>query len=193
MHAILEHLQRECCTYSHMQICDLYDRYWILTSGKDYPGPVGLVCSIPVLREQNKFLVDNSAISGRQYDLPWTHIYSPTRADQVIGNSSSCLALLHWLQQWKMCHDGRSSSKQTSKLLSGRKSKSENEDWSDPDFFCGKITSHTATSQHFHLSEEEDLPAALLHGPHGTGKTAAVYACSKELGFKAKKKLLSYM
>ena len=169
VHSILEQLQEQ---YPSFGINKKFNRYCSLT-GNDV-SKAGLVCSIPVLVLENKVLVDHLAFSrknGCLHNLPWTQIYSPTRVEQVIGNSSACLSLLRWLQCWK-CHKNSADG-----TCSEGKLQSEN---SDPDFLPTKYDSSFEGS----LLKESLLPAALLHGPHGSGKTAAVYACAAESGFK---------
>lgn len=124
----------------------------------------GLTCSIPVHLSDDKILIDYSVLSKRKdvsHSLQWTHIYTPTLSHHVIGNSSACATLLQWLQCW-----GQGSSK--------RRNLQTKDNSTDPDFFPNGI----------HNDEEDLFPAAMLYGPHGSGKTAAVYACAKEAGFK---------
>ncbi len=131
---------------------------------------VGLLCSIPVVKDRDRFMVNHSALPRKgvsMHSLPWTQVYSPTQANHLIGNSSASSALLQWLKQWK--------SKCVS-VISGCVPKGRNwcskrqDDDDDPDFL-----------------ETEEFPlAALVYGPHGVGKTAAVYACAHEIGFKVK-------
>lgn len=175
MHSILEQLQEQ---YPSFGIKQKFNRYCSLTG--DEVSEDGLICSIPVLVLENKVLVDHLAFSrksGCLHNLPWTQIYSPTRVEQVIGNSSVCSSLLQWLQLWSgKCHknsaDGASSK---------RKLQCEN---SDPDFLPTKYSCERDSLFEAPLLKESLLPAALLHGPHGSGKTAAVYACAAESGFK---------
>ena len=128
-------------------------------------------CSIPVLSGPDKIFVDSSAFprgEGCLHSHPWTHIYAPTRADQVIGNSSACSTILCWLQSWKkkctsVSNSTRTAHKQLQKSVSTKNT-------IDPDYDYG---------------DKDDIQSALLlHGPYGCGKTAAVYACATQVGFK---------
>lgn len=172
MDSILEQLQEQYPSFGTKQ---KFNRYCSLTGNE--VSEDGLVCSIPVLVLENKVLVDQLEFSRKKgclHNLPWTHIYSPTRVEQVIGNSSACLSLLQWLQCWSdKCH--KNSADSTGKL------QCEN---SDPDFLPTKYSCKRRSSFEAPLLKESLLPAALLHGPHGSGKTAAVYACAAESGFK---------
>ena len=114
----------------------------------------------------NKVLVDLLALSKRTNDnmhiSQWTQIYSPARSNQIIGNAHACESLLQWLRCWKMKCDGKKLSK------------------------AKKKPSSSTCSIHppLHHLEGDLIPAVMLHGPHGSGKTAAVYACAAESGFK---------
>lgn len=156
----MEQLQAQCSSFNIKQI---FNRYCLL-SGKEVPDVDGLTCSIPVHLSDDKILIDYSVLSKRKdvsHSLQWTHIYTPTLSHHVIGNSSACATLLQWLQCW-----GQGSSK--------RRNLQTKDNSTDPDFFPNGI----------HNDEEDLFPAAMLYGPHGSGKTAAVYACAKEAGFK---------
>lgn len=179
MDSILENLQED---YSSFDIQQKFNRYCSL-SGREHSNSEGLTCSIPIQVSNTKVLVDYLSLSKKKnsaYSLHWTEIYCPTQAKQVIGNPSSCSALLSWLQCWERKCYSKNSASDKRKLQKGQKGKAF--DCSDPDFFPGKDAS--VTSQAHDIREEDLLPAALLHGPHGSGKTAAVYACAAEAGLK---------
>lgn len=152
----------------------------------------GLTCSIPIQVSDNKVLVDNMALSKQRdsrYSLHWTQIYSPVQTKQVIGNSSACSALLQWLQCWeRKCCRKKSSGNVSNKRKLRKGLNQLAADFSDPDFVPSKyscdqnFTTRVRTDDDD--TEDELSPAVLLCGPHGSGKTAAVYACAAESGFK---------
>ena len=173
----LEQLQKECPSFNIQQ---KYSRYCSL-SGKQLSHLESLTCSIPVQILDDKVSVDCLALSKSKscayYSKHWTQVYSPTRAKHIIGNSSACSSLLHWLQCWeRKCQSKNSLGKK--KLQYRGKG---NADFLDSDFFPSKGAKSTGEDACNDL-----LPAALLHGPHGSGKTAAVYACASESGFKVR-------
>lgn len=193
VHSILEQLLKQ---YPCFNIKQIFNRYSLL-SGKENPD-AGLICSIPISIAQDKVMVNYLTLSRREdclYSLPWTHIYSPTQADEVIGNSSACAALLQWLKCWsKKCHDKSSVThttifdKNCRKKLRKKKSYDSEEDASDPDFLPGG-NSHNgdlpySIQENCEVGGDHISSAILLYGPHGSGKTAAVYACASEVGFK---------
>lgn len=169
IHSVLNHLQDECS----LNIKQLYERYcWL--SGK-YIDKSKLVCSIPVLTAQNKIVVDSLAFprgEGCRFSHSWTQIYSPTNVDQVIGNSDACSTVLHWLRRWKIKCEGKQSHTTPDELEKQKKIDI------DPDYVLPQLSSDRV------CSEDYISPALLLHGPHGSGKTAAAYACAAQVGFK---------
>uniref|UniRef100_A0A8C4DRS7 AAA+ ATPase domain-containing protein n=1 Tax=Dicentrarchus labrax TaxID=13489 RepID=A0A8C4DRS7_DICLA len=96
-------------------------------------------------------------------DVLWTDKYSPQHSSEVIGNSASVNKLQSWLKKWKL----RADCEERRKL----EERNQEEKFS----MCGT----------FWLEKKEPLcNTMLITGPPGVGKTAAVYACSQELGFK---------
>lgn len=178
MDSILEKLQEDCSSFDIQQ---KFNRYCSL-SGRELSNSESLTCSIPIQVQvsDNKVLVDYLALSKKKccaYSHHWTEVYSPTEAKQVIGNPSSCSALLQWLQRWERKCRSKNSVSDKGKMQKGEKGTVA--DCSDPDFFPSKGGSITSQAH-----QEDLFPAALLHGPHGSGKTAAVYACAAEAGLK---------
>ncbi|XP_063079559.1 ATPase family AAA domain-containing protein 5 [Engraulis encrasicolus] len=99
-------------------------------------------------------------------DVMWTEKYQPQHSSDVVGNMLSVRRLHSWLREWKLRADHEERKKQQE-----RKSVEDcNESWMSE---CGE-------------GVEEDLlcNTLLITGPTGVGKTAAVYACAQELGFK---------
>jgi len=139
-------------------------------SGRDGCAGSELICSIPVLLRRNKLTVDPSALDKVKdlHTLPWTQIYSPTQANDVIGNSSPCTALVQWLKSWKRIPHTPASS-------TAEKRRTEK----DPDFIPDYDSFKNGST-----NEDSTTAAMVIWGPHGCGKTAAVYACASQVGFK---------
>ncbi|KDR19484.1 ATPase family AAA domain-containing protein 5 [Zootermopsis nevadensis] len=98
----------------------------------------------------------------------WTEKYKPTTADDIVGNGHSIGKLKNWLENWKHYSDVQHGDKGND---CKRKDSSSGDEFMDCD---SNDTSH------------RNLPnnTAILVGPHGCGKTSAVYAIANELGFK---------
>lgn len=183
--SILDQLREQCSSFD---ITQLFNHYCALESGHS---TVNLTCSIPIQVSNSKLVVDYLALSKQEdYSLQWTQIYSPTRANQMIGNSTACSSLLQWLQSWsKKCSGKKAGGKNKQELL--LKQRKGRTDSSDPDFLPSNYSCDRGDFTNDSSTEEELLPAALLCGPHGSGKTAAVYACAAESGFKVTSKILA--
>ncbi|XP_040003449.1 ATPase family AAA domain-containing protein 5b [Xiphias gladius] len=105
-------------------------------------------------------------------DTLWTDKYSPGHSSEVVGNSVSVNKLHSWLRKWKLradCDERRN--------MEERKDKDNSNDSWD----CGDFQGEAGAE-----GDREDplCNAMLITGPPGVGKTAAVYACAQELGFK---------
>ncbi|XP_074552897.1 ATPase family AAA domain-containing protein 5 [Halichoeres trimaculatus] len=101
-------------------------------------------------------------------DVLWTDKYQPQNSTDIIGNSASVRRLHSWLKEWKLRVDREERKKQ--------KEQKQEEGSNDSDWDCGEDDSQ----------DGEDIlcNTMLITGPSGVGKTAAVYACAQELGFK---------
>ncbi|KAK3532505.1 hypothetical protein QTP86_018519 [Hemibagrus guttatus] len=101
-------------------------------------------------------------------DVPWTEKYQPQQSSDIIGNTASVRKLHSWLKEWKLRADREERKKQQEK---------KHEDDSN-DSWLGDSSEG--------LEDAEDMlcNTLLITGPTGVGKTAAVYACAQELGFK---------
>ncbi|XP_075942243.1 ATPase family AAA domain-containing protein 5 [Anarhichas minor] len=101
-------------------------------------------------------------------DVLWTDKYQPQHSSDVIGNTGSVRRLHSWLKEWKLRADREERKKQ--------KDKKQEEGDNDSDWDCGE--------EDFQDGEDTLCNTMLITGPTGIGKTAAVYACAQELGFK---------
>ncbi|XDV35955.1 hypothetical protein PO909_005816 [Leuciscus waleckii] len=109
----------------------------------------------------------------RQEDVLWTDKYNPQQSCEVIGNSASVRQLHSWLKEWKI----RADIEERRRRQEERRMKKEN---SNESWDCGDFEGDTVCMDH----EKELCNTVLMIGPSGVGKTAAVYACAQELGFK---------
>ena len=97
----------------------------------------------------------------------WCDFYQPRNTHDVIGNQSNVSQLLLWLKQWK----DRCQANQRPPEVSPEQRPHPLDD--------------SLNSSLFDEEEDESLCAAMIiSGPCGVGKTAAVYACAQELGYK---------
>ncbi|XP_042636415.1 ATPase family AAA domain-containing protein 5 [Orycteropus afer afer] len=102
-------------------------------------------------------------------DMLWTEKYQPQNSSELIGNDLAIKKLHSWLKDWK-----RRAELEEKQNLKGKRDEKQ-EDLSDSIDFKGSSD-----------DEEESrlCNTVLITGPTGVGKTAAVYACAQELGFK---------
>ncbi|XP_077021386.1 ATPase family AAA domain-containing protein 5 [Tamandua tetradactyla] len=101
-------------------------------------------------------------------DMLWTEKYQPQNSSELIGNELAIKKLHSWLKDWK-----RRVELEEGQTLKGKR-EGKQEDPSDSLDFKGS-------------SDEEEnclCNTVLITGPTGVGKTAAVYSCAQELGFK---------
>ncbi|XP_040919158.1 ATPase family AAA domain-containing protein 5 [Toxotes jaculatrix] len=101
-------------------------------------------------------------------DVLWTDKYQPQHSSDIMGNTASVRRLHSWLKEWKLRADQEERKKQ--------KDKKQEEGSNDSDWDCGEEDSQDG--------EDTLCNTMLITGPTGVGKTAAVYACAQELGFK---------
>ncbi|XP_041839835.1 ATPase family AAA domain-containing protein 5b isoform X2 [Melanotaenia boesemani] len=103
-------------------------------------------------------------------EVLWTDKYSPERSSEVIGNAASVNKLLSWLKKWKLradCEERRETEE---------RKREENDSWD-----CGDFQGEAGAENQGEGSLSNTM---LITGPSGVGKTASVYACAQELGFK---------
>ncbi|MBN3314268.1 ATAD5 protein, partial [Atractosteus spatula] len=120
------------------------------------------------LSVQHRPSLDRQAFYGVKEDVLWTEKYQPQHSSEVIGNSVAVKKLHSWLKEWKL----RADCEEKKKLREKRQEDDSADAWD-----CGDFRGEDG---------EEDLlcNTVLITGPPGVGKTAAVYACAQELGFK---------
>ncbi len=116
----------------------------------------------------------------------WNHLYRPIRSHDIIGNKVGVAKIHDWLSKWKSssnnsnngrglvmntqgCHDNtdpQPTRRRRQRLIDLNESLNSS--------FCSN-----------EVEESEEVGVALLVcGPVGCGKTATVYACAEELGYK---------
>ncbi|XP_066560307.1 ATPase family AAA domain-containing protein 5 [Amia ocellicauda] len=106
--------------------------------------------------------------AGRE-DVLWTEKFQPQHSSEVLGNSGAVRRLHSWLKEWKQRADREERRNRTDK---------KPEEDSVDSWDCGDFREDDEDG------EEQLCNTVLLTGPPGVGKTAAVYACAQELGFK---------
>ncbi|KAM8843567.1 ATPase family AAA domain-containing protein 5b isoform 2-T2 [Synchiropus picturatus] len=102
-------------------------------------------------------------------DVPWTEKYSPRCSSEVVGNDAAVSKLYSWFQKWKQRADRDETGERERK-------KKRSDTWDSGDF-QGEAGAEE-------LGEKPLHNLVLISGPSGVGKTASVYACAFELGFK---------
>ncbi|KAM4584652.1 ATPase family AAA domain-containing protein 5b isoform 2-T2 [Odontesthes bonariensis] len=105
-------------------------------------------------------------------DVLWTDKYSPKQSSEVIGNAASVTKLLSWLKKWKL----RADSDERRKMEEMKREGGGDDSWD-----CGDFQGEAGSGNG---GQEPLCNTVLITGPSGVGKTATVYACAQELGFK---------
>ncbi|XP_011337691.1 uncharacterized protein LOC105279536 isoform X2 [Ooceraea biroi] len=106
--------------------------------------------------ERKKMLTESIRSDENQsHDCAWTCKYKPTSAQDIVGNEEAAEKLKNWLTSWR------------TSLVKG-------DDGSSGDEFY---------SSDYSSSYNENNQIAVLLGPHGSGKSASVYAIAEELGY----------
>ncbi|KAJ6335668.1 hypothetical protein OIU78_012311 [Salix suchowensis] len=100
----------------------------------------------------------------------WTDKYQPKKATEVCGNDESVKLLSNWLHSWQQRGDQACMDTYSGDVC----------DRQDADYNCVQSESDSENN-----NEGASLKNVLLiSGPTGSGKSAAIYACAKEEGFK---------
>ncbi|XP_027673294.2 ATPase family AAA domain-containing protein 5 isoform X2 [Chelonia mydas] len=123
-------------------------------------------------KQTEHVLFKNKKQGGEKEDVLWTEKYQPQNSSELIGNSTEIKKLHSWLKEWKKRADWEEK----------RNQKSEKDDTESQQDSMDSMDFKDDKSE----SEEENTlcNTVLITGPSGVGKTAAVYACAQELGFK---------
>ena len=100
-------------------------------------------------------LVECKDKEDRTENCCWTYKYRPKSSQEVVGNEEAAGKLKEWLNGWKGTF--------------------MNEDVSSGDEFYSSDCSYSGINGNNQV--------AVLLGPHGSGKTASVYAVAEELGY----------
>ncbi|XP_068435125.1 ATPase family AAA domain-containing protein 5 [Clinocottus analis] len=143
--------------------------------GEEKAPPSVKAAPVPSDDDNSVVVIDDSLLGenterkdvGRE-DVLWTDKYQPQHSSDIIGNAASVRRLHSWLKEWKLRADREERKKQ--------KDKKQEEGSNDSDWDCGEEDSQDG--------EDMLCNTMLITGPTGIGKTAAVYACAQELGFK---------
>lgn len=98
-------------------------------------------------------------VSGCQ----WTEILQPAQASEIVGNAGTIRRLRKWLEDWKLLiqKEARHTARMAANSSDFEMSDSDMEE--EPFQLCNTV---------------------LLVGPHGVGKTSAVYALAQQLSYK---------
>lgn len=109
--------------------------------------------------ERKKMLTESiKNEESRSHDCAWTCKYKPMSAEEIIGNEEAAGKLKDWLSGW-------------------RASLTKEDDGSSGDEFYSSDCSSSCNNR-------ENNQIAVLLGPHGSGKTASVYAVAEEFGYR---------
>lgn len=108
--------------------------------------------------ERKRTLTENVRNEESRTDnCAWIYKYKPMSAQEVVGNEQAADKLKDWLSSWRM-------------------SLTKENDYSSGDEFYSSDCSSSCNN--------ENNQVAVLLGPHGSGKTASVYAIAEELGYR---------
>ncbi|XP_046143459.1 replication factor C subunit 1 isoform X2 [Osmia bicornis bicornis] len=88
-------------------------------------------------------------------NVSWTYKFRPKSTEEIVGNENAVIKLREWLVRWKI------------KFIN------ESDD-SENDFY---------SSDSSYSRSNGNNQVAVLLGPHGSGKTASVYALAEEFGY----------
>lgn len=108
--------------------------------------------------ERKRTLMENVGNEENQSDnCTWIYKYKPMNAQEIVGNEEAAVKLKDWLSSWRM-------------------SLTKEDNYSSGDEFYSSDCSSSYNN--------ENNQIAVLLGPHGSGKSASVYAIAEELGYR---------
>lgn len=106
---------------------------------------------------ERKRMLTESVGNEENQSYDWTYKYKPMSAQEIVGNEEAASKLKDWLSGW-------------------RASLTKEDDGSSGDEFYSSDCSSSCNN--------ENNQIAVLLGPHGSGKSASVYAIAEELGYR---------
>ena len=166
------------------------------------------------MEEGGKIIVDGSAypkqppLHDHMHSDLWSSVYRPLSSGEMIANSKQCSELCTWLKRWKSGDNsdpapsviakeqGAQRQHRKGPKVSGWWEKDCDEDFVPPEKvnlskgrsgLCRRYLSGDGEEGVEGEEEEEEggrRSVMLLCGPHGAGKTAAVYASAEQMGFR---------
>jgi hypothetical protein len=113
--------------------------------------------------EKKKMLMETNN-ENQLHDCMWTCKYKPTNMQDIVGNEEAAKKLKNWLTGWRV-------------------SLTKTDDGSSDDEFYSSDCSSSYNN--------ENNQIAVLLGPHGSGKSASVYAIAEELGYRLEIKIMN--
>ena len=175
---------------SDSEWADALHRQLVKRNGNGMPRAESIISSLARLRELVKA---NSANSGNSNEL-WTDRFAPISANDIVSGSPTPIASLKsWLHSWAPMQRQPSANQQCNGESKGRHAKrrrlssQSGSDWASSDDDDFAIASYAAAYADGDLSNggvAANAQAVLLYGPSGSGKSAAVHACARELGLR---------
>ncbi|XP_038898741.1 uncharacterized protein LOC120086264 isoform X2 [Benincasa hispida] len=129
----------------------------------------------PILEHQNRFLEDRMQsyylrCQSRPKNCLWTYKYQPKMAMEVCGNLESVKFLSEWLHLWY-----ERNSQNNKDFGGGNKFQKQ-----DNDGYCSQSDSDYESPD----GKDSLTNVLLVTGSSGSGKSAAIYACAEEHGFR---------
>lgn len=111
--------------------------------------------------KKSRLLEQNKTVAGSEenklHDCVWTCKYKPMSTQEIVGNEEAAGKLKTWLTGWRASL------------------KTNNNDNSSDEFYSSDCSSSC---------NNENNQIAVLLGPHGSGKSASVYAIAEEFGYR---------